>query len=118
MRRARGCSDKVQPIQRTETPCMSKILNIFGGQVKSSVRGSEVSSEKSNERSLLRRTMTNNSENKRKIKNQVKLRSDEVSKLFTMFEEAKLENSIALAAAYTEAVHHKQKSFSIDKQFL
>ena len=71
-----------------------------GSNLRSSVRGSSISSEKSNDRMLFRRR-TESGEGKKRRTGQVRVRNDDVGRLFQMFEQASVQNSITIANAYS-----------------
>ena len=74
-----------------------------------------MSSEKSNDKLFFRRhTQSNNSKKKGKS-NSVKIKNDDVSRIFSLFQHASIENSIVIANAFTEARSNFHKHIVLDK---
>lgn len=102
-------SDEVGPIPRKNrvqkhSRLSHNSVNFLTNNIKSSVRGSSVSSEVSNDRVFLRRFNTDLLDNRNRSKsNLVKIKNDNVHKVFDLFQRASVDNSLAIAQAFTQA---------------
>ncbi len=78
-----------------------------------------MSSEKSNDRRLLKKLYTESVESRRREKaNIIKIKNDDTKKIFELFEEATISNSIAIAKKYMDSRANFNKYISLDKSIL
>ena len=83
------------------------------------MRGSVLSNNSHTDKSFIRRT-TESAEAKRKSykANYIKIKNDDVSRVFHLFENATVQNSMVIARAFTEARETFQKHIVLEKQVL
>lgn len=88
-----------------------KINRFLTNNIKNSVRGSQLSSENSNEKMIAFRRLNTESLDKKKMKSTVtRIKNDDVNKVFQLFENSSLENSVHIARAFVDARANFQKN--------
>jgi hypothetical protein len=114
--------DKVEIINlRSSTPKgnNSQLANRFlTSNFKNSVRASSMSSEKSNDRMVFRKHTESGEAKRRNKSHQIKIKNNDIDRIFEIFEHASIQNSIAVAHAFTEARNNFHKNIVLDKSVL
>lgn len=96
-----------------------KINRFLTNNIKNSVRGSQLSSENSNEKMIAFRRLNTESLDKKKMKSTVtRIKNDDVNKVFQLFENSSLENSVHIARAFVDARANFQKNIILENSYL